>query len=105
MRINRSFPKRHRFDATRVISLFNHVAKPDFFFASICGVEMRTNQSWPSARGKTSCKKLRDTYNADPLFVRERKQNVDEWQIETWRLLSFSSLKTSSTIRHGARWC
>jgi hypothetical protein len=55
----------------RVSVLFTDVAKVDFFLALFCDVEMIINQSWTSETRETSCKKLLDKYNADPLFVRE----------------------------------
>jgi hypothetical protein len=56
----------------RVIALFTDVAKADFFFALISDDKMITFDYWTNAKRETSCKIIRDKYNADPLFLFER---------------------------------
>lgn len=65
----------------RVSVLFTDVAKADFVFELFCDVEMIINHSWTSETRETSCKKLLDKYNADPLFVREVSA-VTSWRID-----------------------
>ena len=83
----------------RVSVLFTHVAKADLVFALICDDKMIINHRWTNIMRETSCKKLLDKYNADPLFVREvkRSDKVDEWHF-TVGVKNHPSVKISSAI-------